>query len=124
MGFMLIRVLFVRTCAGMGFFLQPWGLAREQGLLLGLAFSAGMIATEVRLRRLTSKVLFGGLFGVSVGLVLALGFGTITRPLVIAPETASFLLCREIWIKYFLYYILRYTDAGVQNGYFYKFSSL
>lgn len=91
MGFMLIRVLFVLTCAGMGFFLQPWGLAREQGLILGLAFSAGMIATEVRLRRLTSKVLFGGLFGVSVGLVLALGFGAITRPLVIAPETASFL---------------------------------
>ena len=91
MGFMLIRVLFVLTCAGMGYFLHPWGLAREQGLILGLAFSAGMIGTEVRLRRLTTKVLFGGLFGVTVGLVLALGFGAITRRMVILSETASFL---------------------------------
>ncbi|MFQ5745226.1 MAG: PIN/TRAM domain-containing protein [Acidobacteriota bacterium] len=91
MGFMLIRVLFILICAGMGYFLDPWGLKPEQGLVLGLAFSAGMIASEVKLRRLTSKVLFGGLVGVAAGLALALGFGAITRRMVISQETASFL---------------------------------
>lgn len=91
MGFMLIRVLFILTCGGMGYFLHPWGLDPGQGLVLGLAFSAGMIATEVKLRRLPSKVLFGGTIGVAIGLVLALGFGAITRRMVITSETASFL---------------------------------
>jgi len=92
MGFMVIRVLFVLACAGMGYFLHPWGLGRPEGLVLGLAFSAGMIATEVKLRRLHSKVLFGGVAGMTIGLGLALGFGAITRRMVvITPETASFL---------------------------------
>lgn len=91
MGFMLIRVLFVLTCAGMGYFLHPWGLQRSEGLVLGLAFSAGMIGTEVKLRRLDGKVLFGGVAGVSLGLVLALGFGAVTRTMVISAETATFL---------------------------------
>lgn len=91
MGFMVIRVLFVLCCAGMGYFLHPWGLGSTEGLVLGLAFSAGMIATEVKLRRLTSKVLFGGIAGVALGLGLALGFGAITRRMAITQETASFL---------------------------------
>ena len=91
MGYMVIRVLFVLTCAGMGYFLHPWGQGRPEGLVLGLAFSAGMIATEVKLRRLHSKVLLGGVAGVAVGLSLALGFGAITRQMVIETDTASFL---------------------------------
>ena len=91
MGFMVIRVLFVLTCAGMGYFLHPWGLGRPEALVLGLAFSAGMIATEVKLRRLHSKVLFGGVAGMAIGLSLALGFGAITRQMVINRDTASFL---------------------------------
>ena len=38
MGYMVIRVLFVLTCAGMGYFLHPWGLGGPEGLVLGLAF--------------------------------------------------------------------------------------
>jgi len=91
MGFMVIRVLFVLTCAGMGYFLHPWGLEPPEGLVLGLAFSAGMIATEVKLRRLDGKVLFGGVAGISLGVTLALGFGAVTRTLVINPDTATFL---------------------------------
>jgi len=91
MGYMVIRILFVLTCAGMGYFLQPWGLGASEGLVLGLAFSAGMIATEVKLRRLHSKVLFGGVAGIAVGLSLALGLGAITRRMVIHEDTASFL---------------------------------
>ncbi len=91
MGFMVIRVLFVLTCAGMGYFLHPWGLGRPEGLVLGLAFSAGMIATEVKLRRLDGKVLFGGVAGMSLGLALALGFGAVTRTMVINSDTATFL---------------------------------
>ncbi len=91
MGFMVIRVLFVLTCAGMGYFLRPWGLGRTEGLVLGLAFSAGIIATEVKLRRLDGKVLFGGVAGISLGLALALGFGAVTRTLAINPDTATFL---------------------------------
>ena len=91
MGFMVIRVLFVLTCAGMGYFLHPWGLGRPEGLVLGLAFSAGMIATEVKLRRLDGKVLFAGVTGLSVGLVLALGMGAVTRTLEITSDTATFL---------------------------------
>ncbi len=91
MGFMVIRVLFVLTCAGMGYFLHPWGLGRPEGLVLGLAFSAGMIATEVKLRRLDTKVLLGGVVGVGIGLSLALGFGAITRTMVINSDTATFL---------------------------------
>ena len=91
MGFMVIRVLFVLTCAGMGYFLHPWGLGRPEGLVLGLAFSAGMIAIEVKLRRLDTKVLLGGISGIAIGLALALGFGAITRTLVISADTATFL---------------------------------
>ena len=91
MGFMVIRVLFVLTCAGMGYFLHPWGLGRPEGLVLGLAFSAGMIATEMKLRRLDTKVLLGGVAGVGIGLSLALGFGAITRTMVINSDTATFL---------------------------------
>ncbi len=91
MGFMVIRVLFVLTCAGMGYFLQPWGLSRPEGLVLGLAFSAGMIATEMKLRRLDTKVLLGGVAGVGIGLSLALGFGAITRTMVINSDTSTFL---------------------------------
>jgi uncharacterized protein YacL len=91
MGFMVIRVLFVLTCAGMGYFLHPWGLGRPEGLVLGLAFSAGMIATEVKLRRIDGKVLFGGVTGLSVGLALALGLGMVTRTLVIDSGTGTFL---------------------------------
>jgi len=91
MGFMVIRVLFVLTCAGMGYFLHPWGLGSPEGLVLGLAFSAGMIATEVKLRRLDSKVLFGGVAGLSLGLALALGLGAVTRTLVITSDTGTFL---------------------------------
>jgi uncharacterized protein YacL len=84
-------VLFVLACAGMGYFLHPWGLARPEGLVLGLAFSAGMIATEVKLRRLDGKVLFGGVAGLSLGLALALGLGAVTRTLVITADTGTFL---------------------------------
>lgn len=91
MGFMIIRVLFVLTCAGMGYFLHPWGLGPPEGLVLGLAFSAGMIATEVKLRRLDGKVLFGGVAGLSLGLTLALGLGAVTRTLVITSDTGTFL---------------------------------
>ncbi|MCH7823545.1 MAG: TRAM domain-containing protein [Acidobacteria bacterium] len=91
MGFMVIRVLFVLTCAGMGYFLHPWGLGRPEGLVLGLAFSAGMIATEVKMRRLDTKVLLGGVAGVGIGLSLALGFGAITRTMVINADTSTFL---------------------------------
>jgi len=91
MGFMVIRVLFVLTCAGMGYFLHPWGQGRPEGLVLGLAFSAGMIATEVKLRRLDTRVLLGGVAGVAVGLSLALGFGAITRTMVINSDTSTFL---------------------------------
>ncbi len=91
MGFMVIRVLFVLTCAGMGYFLHPWGLGRPEGLVLGLAFSAGMIATEMKLRRLDTKVLLGGVAGVGIGLSLALGFGAITRTMVINSDTSTFL---------------------------------
>jgi uncharacterized protein YacL len=91
MGFMVIRVLFVLACAGMGYFLHPWGLGPPEGLVLGLAFSAGMIATEVKLRRLDGKVLFGGVAGLSLGLALALGLGAVTRTLVITSDTGTFL---------------------------------
>lgn len=91
MGFMVIRVLFVLTCSGMGYFLHPWGLGRPEGLVLGLAFSAGMIATEFRLRHLDGKVLIGGVAGLSLGLLLAVGLGAVTRPMVISSDTATFL---------------------------------
>lgn len=91
MGLMVIRVLFVLTCAGMGYFLHPWGQGRPEGLVLGLAFAAGMIATEVKLRRLHAKVLLGGVAGVAIGLALALGFGAITRTMAINSDTATFL---------------------------------
>ncbi len=91
MGFMVIRVLFVLTCAGMGYFLHPWGQGRPEGLVLGLAFSAGMIATEVKFRRLDTRVLLGGVAGVAIGLSLALGFGAITRTMVINSDTSTFL---------------------------------
>lgn len=91
MGFMVIRVLFVLACAGMGYFLHPWGLRGPEGLVLGLAFSAGIIATEVKLRRLDGKVLFGGVAGLALGLTLALGIGAVTRALVINADTGTFL---------------------------------
>ena len=91
MGFMVIRVLFVLACGGMGYFLHPWSLGRPEGLVLGLAFSAGIIATEMKLRRLDGKVLFGGVAGISLGLALALGFGAVTRTMVINEGTATFL---------------------------------
>ncbi len=91
MGFMVIRVLFVLACGGMGYFLHPWSLGRPEGLVLGLAFSAGIIATEMKLRRLDGKVLFGGVAGMSLGLALALGFGAVTRTMVINEGTATFL---------------------------------
>jgi len=97
MGFMVIRVLFVLMCAGMGYFLHPWSLGRPEGLVLGLAFSAGMIATEVKLRRLDGKVLFGGVAGLSLGLSLALGLGAVTRTMVLVnPDTTTFL--QALWV--------------------------
>ncbi len=91
MGFMVIRVLFVLMCAGMGYFLHPWGLGPPEGLVIGLAFSAGMIATEVKLRRLDAKVLLAGVAGLSLGLLLALGLGAVTRTMVITTDTGTFL---------------------------------
>lgn len=102
MGFMVIRVLFVLTCSGMGYFLHPWALGRPEGLVLGLAFSAGMIATEVKLRRLDGKVLFGGVAGMSLGLALALGFGAVTRTMVINSDTATFLQALYVVVMSYL----------------------
>ena len=102
MGFMVIRVLFVLTCSGMGYFLHPWGLGGTEGLVLGLAFSAGIMAAEVKLRRLPSKVLFGGLAGLTVGLALSLGFGAVTRRMVINDDTASFLQALYVVVSGYL----------------------
>lgn len=90
MGFLIIRVLFVLSCGSLGYFLQPWGLTASSGLGIGLAFAAAIIGIEVKLRRLTSKVLFGGLVGLGVGLLLALGFAAITRRMLIAETWSNF----------------------------------
>ena len=50
-----------------------------------------MIATEVKLRRLDAKVLLAGVAGLSLGLLLALGLGAVTRTMVITSDTATFL---------------------------------
>lgn len=74
----IIRVLFILSCAAIGFLGIPGG---PVGLAVGLLFGVLVVLLEVKLHRLHPNVLMGGVVGTFMGLMLAIALGVVGRQL-------------------------------------------
>ena len=74
----VIRVLFILSCAAIGFLGIPGGIG---GLAVGLLFAVVVVLLEVKLHSIHPNVLMGGVVGTFMGLVLAMALGIVGRQL-------------------------------------------
>jgi uncharacterized protein YacL len=66
-----LRVIFVIICAAAGFHFRPFSMPKEYGAIAGFLFALGMVAFEVRLRKVSLRRLIGALTGAIFGILLA-----------------------------------------------------
>ena len=73
----IILILYVAACGGVGYFLSSQSIV---GLAVGIAVGVISVFAERQLRKTPSKIIFGGIFGLLVGIgVAAILFAVYTQ---------------------------------------------
>jgi len=78
-GILIIRVVFVALCSTIGYFFTPFGVSNLMGMVFGLILSFIIIALDIKVRKLSIKVLTSSLIGFLVGVALASLINSILR---------------------------------------------
>ena len=111
MGFVILRILLILACAGLGYGSVPFGVGRTNAVGLGLVVAAAVIAIEVKFRRLPSNILLGGLVGGAMGLSLGVGFSAAMRRMSLSSEALGWLQ-----VISFIVFVYLGTVVGSRKG--------
>jgi uncharacterized protein YacL len=109
------RIIFAAFCTVAGFHFRPFGLSREYGAAVGLAFAIAVVLFEVRLRRASLRRLIGAATGSILGILGAYLISLILDRTTIPDSTRSFISLAVFLVMAYIGLVLGANKGDMLN---------